>query len=135
LRPSIVFVAVALKIDTDAEPVLDASAALVAVTVTVAGEGTADGAEYSPVPLTVPQVAALHPVPCTFHVTAVFDVPTTDALNCWVAPVASDVLAGVTVTLTTGTMVTLAEAVLLGSAMLVAATVTLGGEGATDGAV
>jgi len=45
------------------------------------------------------------------------------------------VLAGVTVTTTTGTMVTLAEAILLGSAMLVAATVTLAGEGATDGAV
>jgi len=130
-----VLVAVALKIDTDAEAFLDGSAALVAVTVTVAGDGTAEGAVYSPAPLTVPQVAALHPAPCTLHVTPVFGVPTTDALNCWVAPVATGMLAGVTVTTTTGRMVTLAEAVLLGSAMLVAATVTLGGEGATDGAV
>jgi hypothetical protein len=38
-------------------------------------------------------------------------------------------------TTTTGTMVTLADAVLLGTAMLVAATVTLGGVGATSGAV
>jgi hypothetical protein len=44
-------------------------------------------------------------------------------------------LFGVTVTETTGTMVTLAVAFLLGIAMLVAATVTLGGEGATTGAV
>jgi len=44
-------------------------------------------------------------------------------------------LAGVTVTTTTGTMVTLAVAVFVGTAMLVAATVTLGGEGATSGAV
>jgi hypothetical protein len=130
-----VFVAVALKIDKDAEPVLDGSAALVAVTVTVPGEGTADGAVYSPVPLTIPQAAALHPAPCTLHVTAVFEVPTTDAFNCCVAPVTTEVLDGVTVTTTTGTMVTLAEAVLLGAAMLVAATVTLGGEGATGGAV
>jgi hypothetical protein len=135
LRPSIVLVADAEKIAMDAEPVLDASAALVAVTVTVAGAGTADGAVYSPVPLTVPQAAALHPAPCTLHVTVVFDVPTTDALSCCVPPVTTEVLLGVTVTTITGTMVTLAEAVLLGAAMLVAATVTLGGEGATDGAV
>lgn len=126
---------VALKIDKDEEPVLDESAALVAVTVTVSGEGIVDGAVYSPVPLTVPQAAALHPAPCTLHVTAVFEVPTTDAFNCCVAPITTEVLAGVTVTTTTGTMVTLAEAILLGSAMLVAATVTLAGEGATDGAV
>jgi hypothetical protein len=130
-----VFAEPALKIDNDAEPVLDGSAALVAVTVTVSGEGTADGAVYSPVPLTVPQAAALHPAPCTLHVTAVFEVPTTDAFNCCVAPATIEVLAGVTVTTTTDMIVTVAEAVLLGSAMLVAATVTLGGVGATDGAV
>jgi len=130
-----VFAEVALKIDRDEEPVLDGSAALVAMTVTVSGEGIVAGAVYSPVPLTVPQAAALHPAPCTLHVTAVFDVPTTEAFNCCVAPTTTEVLAGVTVTTTTGTMVTLAEAILLGSAMLVAATVTLAGEGATDGAV
>lgn len=83
----------------------------------------------------VPHVAALQPVPCTVHVTAVLEFPTTDALNCCVAPVRTDMLFGVTVTETTGTMVTLAVAFLLGIAMLVAATVTLGGEGATTGAV
>jgi len=131
----VVLVTVAEKIAMDAEPILDGFATLVAVTVTVSGDGTPDGAVYSPVPLTVPQAAALHPAPCTLHVTAVFEVPTTDAFNCCVAPVASEVLAGVTVTTTTDMIVTVAEAVLLGSAMLVAATVTLGGEGATDGAV
>ena len=120
---------------TDEEDVLVGSAALVAVTVTLAGEGIAEGAVYNPVPLIVPQAAALHPLPCTFHVTAVLEVPTTDALNCWVAPGTSEELTGVTVTTTTGTMVTLADAVLLGTAMLVAITVTLGGEGATSGAV
>ena len=38
------FVEVALMIATDVEAVLDGSAELVAVTVTVAGEGTAEGA-------------------------------------------------------------------------------------------
>jgi len=56
-------------------------------------------------------------------------------LNCCAAPVTTEALAGVAVTTTTWTTVTLADAVLLGSAMLVAATVTLGGEGATTGAV
>jgi hypothetical protein len=135
VRPSTVFVELELKIDKDAEPVLDGSAELVAVTVTTSGEGAAEGAVYNPVPLTVPQAAPLHPAPCTLHVTAVFEVPTTNAFNCCVAPVTTEVLAGVTVTTTTDMIVTLADAVLLGSAMLVAATVTLGGEGATDGAV
>jgi hypothetical protein len=130
-----VLVEIVLKMDKDAEPVLDGSAALVAVTVTVSGAGTADGAVYSPVPLTVPQAAALHPAPCKLQVTAVFEVPTTDAFNCCVAPVITEVLAGVTVTTTTDMIVTVADAVLLGSAMLVATTLTLAGEGATDGAV
>jgi hypothetical protein len=135
LSPAIVLVAVAEKIAMDAEPVLDGSAVLVAVTVTVDGEGTAEGAVYSPALSTVPHAEALHPAPCTLHVTAVFEVPTTDALICWVAPVKTDVLAGVTLTTTTGMMVTSADAVLLASAMLVATTWMLAGEGATSGAV
>ena len=127
-------VAVAEKITMDAEPDLDVSAALVAVTVTVADEGTAGGAVYSPVPFIVPQADALHPAPCTVQVTAVFEVPRTDAVNCCVAPVATDVVAGVTVTTTTGTMVTFAEADLLELAMLVATTLMIAGEGATFGA-
>lgn len=83
----------------------------------------------------VPHATPLHPVPCTVHVTAVFVVPTTEALNCCVAPITTEVLAGVAVTTTTCTTVTLADAVLLGTAMLLATTVTLGGEGASSGAV
>ena len=134
LRPATELVEVADKIANAAEPVLDASAELVAVTVTVAGEGTAGGAVYIPVPSIVPQAEALHPAPCTVQVTAVFEVPMTDAVNCWVAPVRTELLAGLTVTTTTGSMVTSADAVLLGSAMLVATTLMLAGEGATSGA-
>jgi len=134
VTPSTVFVELELRIDKDAEPVLDGSAALDAVTATVDGDGTAEGAVYSPVWSTVPQAAPLHPAPCAVQVTAVFELPTTDALSCCVAPVTTEVLAGVTVTTTTDMIVTVADAVLLGSAMLVATTLTLAGEGATSGA-
>jgi hypothetical protein len=77
-----VFVAPAAKIATDAEAVLDGSAELVAVTVTVSGDGTADGAVYIPLVSIDPQAVELHPAPCTVHVTAVFEVPTTDAVSC-----------------------------------------------------
>jgi hypothetical protein len=83
----------------------------------------------------VPQVAPLQPVPDTVQVTAVFEVPVTEAANCCVDPAASDVLGGETVTTTVGTMVTLADADLVGSATLVTMTLTAaGGEGATVGA-
>jgi hypothetical protein len=83
--------------------------------------------------LIVPQAAPLHPVPATLHVTAVFEVPVTDALNCCVVPMGTDALGGLTVTTTTGTIVTLAEADLVGSATLAALTLTTAGDGATDG--
>jgi hypothetical protein len=130
-----VFEEVAPKITTDAEPSFDGSAKLVAITVTVSGEGTAEGAVYRPALLTVPQDEPLHPAPCTLHVTAVFEVPATDAFNCSVAPATTEVLLGVTVTTTEGIMVTIAEADLLASAMLVATTLTLAGVGGTAGAL
>jgi hypothetical protein len=74
---------------------------LVAVTVTFAGDGTAAGAVYRPVEEIVPQVVPLQPVPDAVQVTAVFDVPVTEAANCWVAPVVTDTVAGVTATTTT----------------------------------
>jgi hypothetical protein len=55
---------------------------LVAVMVTVAAEGIVAGAVYSPVEEIVPQVAPLQLVPDTVQVTAVFDVPVTEATNC-----------------------------------------------------
>lgn len=70
----------------------------------------------------------------TIQPTAVFKVPVTDALNCCVAPVEIVALAGLTVTPTTGTTVALAEADMVGFATLVTVTLTLAGEGATEGA-
>jgi hypothetical protein len=55
---------------------VDGSAELAAVTVTVVALEPPKEL-YSPLLLIVPQVAPLHPAPCTFHVTAVFDVPAT----------------------------------------------------------
>ena len=60
--------------------------------------------------------------PVAVHVTAVLLVPVTVAVNCWVAPVCNDIVAGVTLT-DTAVTVTVADADLVGSAALVAATV------------
>jgi hypothetical protein len=61
---------------TLAVAILLASAALVAVTVTVCGLPSVAGAVYSP-PLEIVPTAGL-----TDHVTAVFVVPITAAVNC-----------------------------------------------------
>jgi hypothetical protein len=66
-------------------------------------------------------------------VTAVFGVPVTDAENCSVDPAVTDTLVGVTLTATTGTTFTFADADLVGSATLVAKTLTVAGAGATTG--
>lgn len=66
---------------TTADADFDVSATLRAVTLTVAGEGTLAGAVYRPLLLTVPTVELPPATPFTSHVTAVFDVPVTDALN------------------------------------------------------
>jgi hypothetical protein len=65
-----------------AEADLLGSDPLVAVIVTFAGDATAAGAVYNPVEEIVPQVAPVHPVPDAAQVTAVFDVPVTDTVNC-----------------------------------------------------
>ena len=84
--------------------------------------------------MTIPHVAPLQPDPDTLQVTAVFAVPVTDASNCCVPPAGSVSSGGVTLTTTTGTIVTFAEADLVGSATLVAITLTPTGEEATEGA-
>jgi hypothetical protein len=57
-------------------------AVLVAVTITVAGEGTVAGAEYNPEAEIVP-IALLPPgIPLTLQVTVVVVVPVTVAVNC-----------------------------------------------------
>ena len=59
------------------------SATLVAVTVTVAGEGaTLGGGMYRPPLEIVPHAAPLHPAPLTVQVIAVFDDPVTFPTNC-----------------------------------------------------
>jgi hypothetical protein len=89
--------------------------------VTVCGLPSAAGAEYRPLLEIVPTAGL------TDHVTAVFVVPVTAAANCWVPEGATLAVDGLTVTCTAGTTVTLAVAVLLVSATLVAVTVTVCG--------
>jgi hypothetical protein len=113
----------------------EVSATLVAVTVTVLGEGATDGAVYRPLAETVPQVAPAQPAPVTAHVTLVLDVPVTVAVNCCVPPASTDAVVGLTVMETTAMTVTVAEADFVGSAALVAVTLTMFGEGANAGAV
>jgi hypothetical protein len=105
---------------TVAVAVLVPSAALVAVTVTVCCVETLAGAVYKPAALIVPA-----PVGLIVHVTVVFEDPVTVGVNCWVAPWDSDTVEGVTDTLTGGFNVTVAVAVLVPSAALVAVTVTV----------
>jgi hypothetical protein len=62
---------------TEAEPDFVVSAALVAVTLMVFGEGSVAGAVYLPVASTVPSVALPPAVEFTDHVTAVFVEPDT----------------------------------------------------------
>ena len=87
------------------------SATLVARTVNVPAVA---GAVYRPVVETAPPVAD--------HVTAVFEVPVTVAVNCCVPPVKSEADVGLMLTDTSAT-VTVAEADFDGSATLVAVTV------------
>ena len=83
---------------TVVEPASVESATLVAVIFTLAEGGTAEGALKSPLLEMVPHVAPLQPAPATLHVTAVFVVPSTEAVNCWLAPTPTDGLAGETAT-------------------------------------
>ena len=115
-------------------PAMVGFARLVAETVTRVGVETVAGALKSPPLFIVPQAAPLHPAPLTLQVTAVFDVPVTDASNSSVVPEGIEVSSGVTVTATTGMIVTIAEADFVGSATLVATTVALAGKGGTAGA-
>ena len=77
------------------------SATLVAVTVC---EPPVVGAVYSPVLLTVPTTLLPPTVPSTAHVTAVFVVPVTVAVNCCVADMGTPACRGDTVTATRPTV-------------------------------
>jgi hypothetical protein len=75
---------------TLAPPDLEVSSALLAVTVTVAGDGGADGAVYvaapAPVLAIVPIVELPPAIPFTLHVTPIFVVPETLAVKTCAPP-------------------------------------------------
>ena len=102
---------------TDAVADRDVSATLVARTVTVASFRKLAGAAYNPEAEIVPITGVI------VHVTAVFGVPDTVAVNCCVRPANKDTAAGSTVTVTRFTSVTIACPIFDPSAPLMAATV------------
>jgi len=83
----------------------------------------------------VPQAAPEQPAPLRLHVTAVFEVPVTVAVNCCVFPVTTCAAVGEMVTATDGRTVTVADAALVLSATEVAVTMTCAGLGTVLGAV
>ena len=111
------------------------SAAETAVTVTIAGEGTAIGAVYTPVDEIIPTVELPPATSLTNQLTAIFEDPVTVAMKVCVMPVCTLALAGVIDTATGAAMVTCAEADFVVSAAEVAVTVTVAGEGTELGAV
>jgi hypothetical protein len=125
---------------TLALPVFVASAMLVAIIVTLAGEGTTAGAVYVapwfPFATIVPIVAFPPAIPFTVQVTAVFGFPvpvTVAAKTC--APPADTVAAdGATLTEMSSVNVTLADELACSSATLVAVTVTRAVAGKIGGA-
>lgn len=117
----------------------DASATLVATTPTPGGAGTEGGAVYVevlPFVLSVPQADG-QALPVKLQVTAVagLPVPFTCAVNCWVAPVATEAVAGVSVTWISLSSETVAVPLAELSAWLVAVMATVGLEGRIWGAV
>jgi hypothetical protein len=74
-------------------------------------------------------------MPFTFHVTVVSTALATVAVNCFVAPAATDADAGVSVTLTGATTLTLADPDRVASALETAVIVTVAGLGFEAGAL
>ena len=85
----------------------------------------------------VPHEEPEQPGPLTLQVTAVFEVPVTLALKSCMPEVGTEALVGLMLnnTASAATTVTFAETDLVGSATLVAFTVTVAGEGTLDGEV
>jgi hypothetical protein len=103
--------------------------------VTVAGAGTAIGAVYTPEAEIIPTVALPPAIPLTLQFTAMLEEPVTAAANVCVIPICTLAIAGVTVTVTGTTTVTCADADFVLSAVDVALTVTVAGDGTLPGAV
>ena len=117
----------------DAERV--ASATEVAVTVTPEA-GTAAGAVYSPVLLTVPTAVLPPATPFTLHLAPRFcESFCTVVVNCWVRETFTEPEAGETDTVIGAAMEMVAEALLVVSATEVAVTVTVAGLGWFEGAL
>jgi hypothetical protein len=108
-------------------------AAATAVTVTVAGEGGALGAVYSPLELMAPTVELPPATPFTCHVTRVFVEKATVAVNCCVAAACTEAVVGLTAMGKATT--TLAVPVWVESAAEIAVIVTVALAGTEDGAV
>jgi hypothetical protein len=102
----------------------------VAVTVTVAGEGTALGAVYRPVEEMTPHVAPEQPAPESDQVTPLFCASLeTVGVNCCVAETATDAEIGATLTETGRVSVMVVEELFVLSASDVAINVTALGVG------
>jgi len=120
---------------TCVDPERAVSAADTAVTVTVAGVGTAVGAVYMPVLEIVPRVVLPPATPFTSHVTVVLAEFMTVAEKASAADTGTFALVGLTATVIIGVTATWAEALLVVSALDTAVTVTVAGDGTVDGAV
>jgi hypothetical protein len=120
---------------TTADAEAEVFACEVALTIIVAGEGTAAGAVYNPLEEMLPQAVPEQPDPLTLQVTALFVLPETLARNCCCWPTVTISLVGDIVTATGTMMVTVAEAFVSPSVIAVAVTVTCAGLGTVLGAV
>jgi len=119
---------------TAAPPDCEVSSTLVAVTLTRSGKGFEEGATKSPVESIDPHDPGTpQPTPETFQVTCWLSVPVRVALKrCWPL-LASETLAGETLTRICGKIVIWADACWLLSAWLTAVTVTGFGDGTPAG--
>ncbi len=121
-------------------PTFELSAALVAVTVIVGGEGGAVGAVYSAVVALVvaivPNVELPPAMPFTLHATPAAEPLVAEmlAVNTCSPLVGTLAVAGATVTTMLSFKFTIAEPFASASAWLIAVTVTLGGDGKIAGA-
>ena len=122
-------------------PNFEPSAALVAITVAVAGEGGAVGAVYTalaePLTIIVPTTELPPAIPFTLHVTFVVGLPVAEmfAVNTCAPPVGIFAVLGKTVTAMSSLRLTTTEALACKLAWLTAVNVTLAGDGMIAGAV
>ena len=139
--PGAIVFALEQVIVTLAFPNFAASATLVALTLTVAGEGGVAGAVntavVAPFATTVPSVAFPPATPFTLQVTPVAGLPepVTVVVNTCAPPVATLTGLGATLTTMSSLRLTPAAALACESAVLTASTVTLAGDGKSTGAV